>query len=198
MSEISMSENAQLRLLYQVYTDAIERAKHRQWATPYYTLLGYAAIIGFYHLTKSEFLYVCWKQKSLLLVPAFLLSILGTWILIDIQKCLCTYRLRNREIEKTFTKRAQTIVSRDVKKVSMYERYFLALIIPFIFLMIVGLIYVTWLLAGDKWSLTFILPITIGSNLLIGAIFYYHNSRKVEEFRKRLGSLQRMNPSEKI
>ena len=182
------TENSQLRLLYQIYTDNIENAKRRQWSTVYYVLLSYAAIIGFYHLTRSEFHYTCWSQKALILIPALFVNVLGMGILVDIQKCLCQYRMHLRAIETTFIGRAEKILEMSSKQERpKISDYFWTLVFPFILLMTIGSLYVTCLLFYDKQTLTLIriIWVILVINGIFFVSFYRFNSSKVEEHTAR-------------
>jgi len=196
MKGIAEKNNAELRLLYQICIDDIEHTKSRQWATIFYVLLALAATVGFYNLTRTQFNYLCWNQKFLLLIPAFFISLLGMWILMDAQKSLCVYRMRILAIMKKFGKDAQGIL--EIPNVSLeqniyrllggkegdypsFDRYFWFMVFPFILLMMTGLFFVALLLLTDKWSWKRIFISELALKLIFFVLFYCYNRRQVSK-----------------
>ena len=85
-SEFLKKEYAELELSFQITIDDIKFGKRQQWATTYYILLTYAAIIGFHNLIKD---YLCWNQNLysliVLIIIALGINIYGILNIMDTQ-----------------------------------------------------------------------------------------------------------------
>lgn len=188
-------EGEDLRMLYQISIDDIKVAKGRQWATIYYTLLTFGAIIGFYALTKGFFIYACWPQRLCLLVPAYLVNLLGMFHLVDTQKCLCEYRMRLRAIKEGFTIKAKKVLDitvngeKEEKKYYGFGYYFWTLVFPFIFLMAIGMFYITWLLLYKDFSMAWIILIVLLFETVAFLPYYICNRCKVQKAEGKLNEV---------
>ena len=114
-------ENEELRLLYQITIGDIENAKRRQWSIVYYILLSFAALIGFYSVTKANFIYDCWYQKLCLLLPTLFVNFFGIYLLMDFQKNMCKYRMRLCEIGEEFEPRARKVLKISVQSCRLWR-----------------------------------------------------------------------------
>jgi len=191
-------ERADLRMLYQTSVDDIKYAKSRQWATTYYVLLTFAAIIGFYTLIKPECAHACWIQyltySLLVLLPAFAINVLGMYHVMDTQKYLCLYRMRLTAISEAFEKIAKSVFDirfeeeREQKHYYGYDRFFISLVLPFIILMLMGVLYIGWLLFNDKWYLwmPIFMALILGDYLLFRYFFSKLNKPAVEKVKGKL------------
>lgn len=193
MNSSQDKENAELRLLYQISTEDIKYAKSRQWATTYYVLLTFAAIIGFYSLPKSELIFGTWYQKLWLLIPAFGINVLGIYHVMDTQRSLCGYRMRLVAINQEFGARTRgvfDIPAEHEKRYYSYGRYFLSLSLLFMLLMMLGVFFVVCLLLHNKWSVRSSFELVLAVEVISGSIFFCLNWRKVEKAKEKLEKLK--------
>lgn len=175
-----MSWNADLRLLYQVTIEDIRYAKDRQWKIIYYSLLTFAAIIGFYIVAEDGF-FSGWCPKLVLVVLVLFVSLLAVHHLTDSQKCLCEYRMRIEAIRNGVKKKnppkPTSILEISVESDSPYRIFS---IIVFL-LMLADVIWGAYLVLYDEWS-WLILAIVIYFGLIVR---YFFSSCKAEsELRK--------------
>ena len=146
-----MSWNPDLRLLYQITIEDIRYAKDRQWKIIYYSLLTFAAIIGFYFAAEDTF-FSGWGPKLVLVVLALFVSLVAVHHLTDSQKCLCEYRMRIEAIKNGFKKKnppkPTSILEISIKSDSPYRIFS---VIVFL-LMLADVICAAYLVLYDEWS----------------------------------------------
>lgn len=91
------------RLIYRNQIDGIEAVKQRQWSTTNYTLLIFAAIIGYLKLLiNPQHSNVNDALFFLLLASAFWVSIVGIYHLIDMQLVITKYRKKMFNIAERY------------------------------------------------------------------------------------------------
>jgi len=202
MKTIEDTKSVQFQSLYQITVEDIRYAKNRQWSVIYYSLLTFAAITGFYLSTKEQvFDYTSLAPKLALLIPAFGISIFAMWLLMETQKCLCEYRMRLEAIGSKLPeyKSLMDISSgRNKKKRHSYSRYFWDLVFPFIILIVVGTLYMTWLLFGKALDslLRGLFLVTLAEAIFF-FFFYECNTCKVKQAKEKLNQYLKGNTNDR-
>jgi len=99
MNEEEQARNSgeDFRLWYRIRMDDIRFAEGRQLTVTYYVLLLMAAIAGAYMLVDSTTGSITLLEIWALMILAFLLSGIGSLLLIDLQKNLKKYRISTRD-----------------------------------------------------------------------------------------------------
>ena len=145
-----MEENKkdkELRFLYKITTDDIERARTRQWSVIYFSLLVLVGIMVYYKLVEIRFAYFYWFQRPFLAILAAFVSMLGMYLLMDLQRILYVFRKRLTAITSRFEPDFQDIMEISPiaagKESFRYWRHFWRPMLPFIILLMAGMLCVT-------------------------------------------------------
>ena len=135
-------EEAEIRTLLSIIVDDIRYAKNRQWSTTYYVLLTHAALIGFSNLIENNLLIA----QVIIIIPAIWISYIGISNLLDTHMRLSIYRIRLTKIQDYLSEEPKRIINirpeKDEKKYTDYGRYFKELTMPFIIVLLFGLLFV--------------------------------------------------------
>jgi hypothetical protein len=130
-------------MLYPITIEDIRHLKRQQWSITYYGLLLDAAIIGFYKLLNTSLVVTC-REKAFLLVAALIVFGICVGYLIEHQYRLTDYRKRLKGIRNTFTDETKEILPLSEDYTSF--GYFFGIVIPFIIVLILGVIFIAWIL----------------------------------------------------
>ena len=140
-------EEAEIRTLLSIVVDDIKYAKNRQWSLTYYVLLTYAALIGLCKLIRENAVYSCTTAINISIIfTAFVISFVGVFNLLDTHMRIAYYRHRLENIKKYLSPKPRAIINirpETEQNYSEYFRYFSGLTAPFIFVLLIGLYFVT-------------------------------------------------------
>jgi hypothetical protein len=133
-------EAAEFRLLYRTTADDIKYVRRQQWAITCYVLLLMAAVVGFHDILFHPGP----VEKFILVTIAFLVAIAGTLYIVTLQETLSKYRSRLMIITDHFSEACRETVSESETDFTSFRYYFLTIILPFIVVMFIGAVFVTW------------------------------------------------------
>jgi hypothetical protein len=175
-------KDRELRFLYKITADDIERTKGRQWSAVCFSLLIFAGIIGFYKLMEIRFAYFYWFQRPFMVSLGVLVNLIGLYLLMDTQRSLYVLRERLAVITNKFEQDIRDVLEIspvETGKTYSYLRHFWFPMLPFVILIMSGFLCVALMLINFH-------PMAILAGVLIVNIsfliyLYASNKRKLQK-----------------